>query len=73
MGKDKKKKHKKKALKEVIAPLPSLGSAATWQVWCQEESSKALDWAADPSVTLEFDYFGTRYKGIAYPVREAQL
>jgi hypothetical protein len=67
VGKDKKKKRAKKATKQLISPmqLPPLGSAATWQV-C--ESSKALDWDADPSVTLEFDYFGTRYKGTAYPV-----
>jgi hypothetical protein len=73
VGKDKKKKRVKKALKEMPYSASPLGSAATWRIGCQEELSKALDWAAHPSVSLEFDYFGTRYKGTAYPVREAQL
>jgi hypothetical protein len=52
MGKDKKKKRVKKALKEMPYSASPLGSAATWRIGCQEELSKALDWAAHPSVTL---------------------
>lgn len=64
MSKDKKKKRSKKKHKTSNDTKWQL-SPASWQF------QSALDWAMHPAVTLEFEYSGTRYRGTAYPVKDA--
>lgn len=66
MSKDKKKKKKVHADSYTA---PSTGSAARWQMYHE------LNWntsTARTAVDIEFEYAGTRYRGTAYPVGDAE-